>query len=272
METSSRTTIRAAHGARLNDTADRMAPNGELYDHRFIASTDRLASDRGVILTDAWRVEQWMKRPRWLANHDISGANKLTDVALGRGVWAGVESALPADRVGPSGKALVAYVRYASTPFAQEVKMLYDEGGLDDVSVRWDYRSEVLREPTDEERTAYGEDLSWVATRADLVELSAVLVGADPGPQQVRDDLEAAVERVRTSTGRRLPLVEQMIRGSRTVIQAPSDKAAGMLSRPFGGYKNFSHCLAENQDQPNPLAYCAALASKKHADTPAPVP
>src|SRR5262245_25754453 len=112
--TTSNKGIRAAHGARLQDTADRKAPNGAAYDHRFIASTDRLASDRGVILVDAWRVDGWMQRPRWIANHDIGGLSKITEVALGRGVWAGIESGLDTARVGPSGKALVTYVKYAS--------------------------------------------------------------------------------------------------------------------------------------------------------------
>src|SRR5207245_2032461 len=53
--------------------------------------------------------------------------------------------------------------------------------------------------------------LAWVAERADLVELSAVLLGADPGSQLMRRDVEAAVERVR-SAGHRVPLIEQLLR------------------------------------------------------------
>jgi hypothetical protein len=202
--------VRLETRAALQPTGDRTAPNGAPYDHRFIASTELMASDRGIILADAWRVDQWMKRPRWIANHDLGGLAPLTQAALGRGVWAGVESGLPGNRVGPSGKALVAYVRYASTPFAQEVRTLYDEGGLDDVSVRWDWQTEKLREPTDRERQAWGEELTWVAERTDLVEVSAVLLGADPGSQLMRRDVEAALERCR-GAGRKLPHIERLL-------------------------------------------------------------
>src|SRR3989454_1103458 len=202
--------VRLETRAALPATGDRTAPNGQPYDHRFIASTELMASDRGIIPVAAWRLDGWLQRPRWIANHDLGGFAPLTEVALGRGVFAGVESGLPADRVGPSGRALVAYVRYASTPFAQEVRTLYEEGGLDDVSVRWDWRTEQLREPTDSERAIWGDELSWVAEHTDLIELSAVMLGADTGAQMMRRDVEAALERCRTA-GRRLPNVEQLL-------------------------------------------------------------
>src|SRR5438445_361889 len=122
--------VRLEQRAGLQPSGDHTAPNGESYDHRFIASTELLASDGGIILASAWHTDQWLQRPRWIANHDLGGFAPLTEAALGRGVYAGVETGLPTDRVGPSGKALVAYVRYARTAFAQEVRTLYEDGGL----------------------------------------------------------------------------------------------------------------------------------------------
>ena len=190
--------------------------NGIEYDHKFIASTELVASDHGLIYVDAWRWDKYMRRPRWIANHDLGGwgGSKITDVSLGRGVHVAVETDLPVERVGESKKGLVVYVRYARTNFAQEVRALYDEGGLDDVSVRWDWRTEVTRNPYEEELQKFGEDLFWVAERADLVELSAVLLGADSGAQMVRGDVLDAFERCR-GKGLVLPSIERMIHGQR---------------------------------------------------------
>lgn len=189
------------------------APNGEAYDHRFIASTERVASDGGVILATAWRLDEYKQRPRWIAMHDIMGYSApINQVTLGRCVDVLVEEGLPTEFAGPTGRGLVQYMRYASTPFAQEVKTLYDEGGLDDVSVRWDPRTEVARAPFMEESQRYGEDCYWVATRADLIETSAVLLGADAGAKHLRvsDKAMEAFERAR-SAGAKLPELEAFI-------------------------------------------------------------
>ncbi len=188
------------------------APNGQPYDHRFIASTERLASDGGVILTSAWVLDAYLKRPRWIAMHDIWGDGKLPEITLGKTVDIRIEEGLPVDQTGPTGRGLVAYVSYAPTKMGQEVKLLYEVGGLDDVSVRWDWRTEELRNPFEEEASVYGDDLYWIATRADLIELSSVLFGADPGAQMIRADLEMAFERCR-SAGTALPHIEKFMTG-----------------------------------------------------------
>ena len=205
--------VRVVTGAALpKDGARAVAPNGAAYDQRFIASTELLASDGGIILLDAWRLGGWLQRPRWIANHDLWADSGLGQATLGRGVYAAIEGGLDPARVGPTGRALVVYVRYASTPFAREVQLLYNEGGLDDVSVRWDWQTEELRQPYEEEVALYGEGLSWVATRADLVEVSAVLLGADAGAQIVRSNVLEAVERC-VRRGRALPRLTSLIRG-----------------------------------------------------------
>jgi hypothetical protein len=263
---------------RLGGVIERATPGarqtvaGIEYDQKFIASTELLATDGGVIYVDAWRWDRYMKRPRWIAMHDLGGyGGNLTEVSLGRAVHVAVESGLDKARVGPSGKALCVYVRYASTPFAQQVRTLYAEGGLDDVSVRWDWRTEQTRNPYEEEAQQFGEGLLWVCELADLVELSAVLLGADAGAQMVRGEVEAALERCRAKRIA-LPEVERFIRERRPrsvrVTAAPDDKLPGALSKPFAGYANFAACVAANQDQPHPVTYCAGLAPKKkaHAD------
>jgi hypothetical protein len=273
-----RTTQRHEHtrvGLLERTPGERTTPAGLEFDHKFIASTELLASDHGVIYVSGWNWNRYMQRPRWIANHDLGAwSGKLTEVSLGKAVHVAVESGLDPKRVGPSGKALVVYVRYAQTRFAQEVRSLYDQGGLDDVSVRWDWRTEVTRNPYEEEVQKFGEDLYWVCERADLVELSAVLLGADAGAQMLRGDVLEAFERCRAQRID-LPEIERLIRESRPrsvrVTAAPSDKPAGSLSKPFAGYKNFAECVAANQDQPHPTTYCAGLAPKKkvHADEPA---
>lgn len=193
------------------------APNGEAYDHRFIASTDRLATDGGVIPLRAWHLDKFMRRPRWISCHDIySQSAPITQVTLGRVVCAQVEDGFQRDQVGPTGKALVEYVRYLSLPFAQEVKIAYEEGGLDDVSVRWDPRTERVRAPSEQEIRSHGDDLRWVAEYVEQLELSAVLLGADGGaqhaPRSVNPKLIEAFERVRSGGGAQLPELEKMIR------------------------------------------------------------
>lgn len=196
------------------DGAGQTSPGGQPYDHRFIASTERLASDGGVILVNAWNIPVFMQRPRWIAMHDIMGwSAPVTDIALGRVVDARVETGLPLDQVGPTGRALVEYVRYARTQFAQDVKTLFEDGGLDDVSVRWDPRTEQSRAPYEEEVQRYGEGTYWVCTYAEQLELSAVLLGADSGAQIMRGKVVEAFERVRANgAGKALPAFEQYLR------------------------------------------------------------
>ena len=275
--TQRREAVRLGGSIARSEPGARLSVAGIEYDHRFIASTELLASDHGVIYVEGWDWERYLARPRWIANHDLGAwSGKITDVSLGRGVFVAVESGLDKARVGPSGKALCVYVRYSSTPFARQVKTLYDEGGLDDVSVRWDWKTEVTRNPYQEEVEKYGEDLHWVCEHAELVELSAVLLGADAGAQMVRGDVVAAFERCcQRGLRTQLPDIERLVRESRPrsvrVTAAPSDKLPGALSKPFAGYPNFAACVAANQDQPHPVTYCAGLAPKKkvHADEPA---
>ncbi|HKO16719.1 MAG TPA: hypothetical protein VJU87_10790 [Gemmatimonadaceae bacterium] len=209
--------VRAAAAVPAN--GPKIAPNGRPYDVRFVASTERLAMDGGVILSNAWDLTRFMQRPRFLEMHDLHAANGLTRTVLGSVVHAGVETDVPTAIAGPTGRALVEYVRFAGTPYAQEVKSLYDDGHLSDCSVRWDPRTERTRAPSAQETARYGEGVQWIATRAEQLELSAVILGADPGAMELagagvdssmNPRVMAAFARARAA-GRRLPLLEKRI-------------------------------------------------------------
>src|SRR5207247_10601125 len=96
----------------------------------------------------------------------------------------------------------------------------------------------------------FGDDLCWVCERADLVELSAVLLGADAGAQMVRGGVVEAFERCR-SQGIRLPAVERLLRESRPrsvrVTAAPDDKLPGRLAGPSAGHPNLAARAAADQ-------------------------
>jgi len=249
--------VRVVSGAALpKDGARAVAPNGAAYDQRFIASTELLASDGGIIRLDAWRLDGWLQRPRWIANHDLRADSGLGQATLGRGVYAAIEGGLDPARVGPTGRALVVYVRYASTPFAQEVKMLFEEGGLDDVSVRWDWQTEELRQPYAEEVGQYGEELTWVCTRADLVEISAVLLGADSGAQIIRPEALRAFERVRAQHP--VPELEVFVRAHQPREAAPDPVAAAdFVEQMIQGVT----ALAESNNDRDTVAHQAIVES-----------
>lgn len=197
---------RVINGTLLKTRAE--APNGVPYDHRFIFSTELVASDGGVIKLGAWDTREYMKRPRWITRHDLWGDPAYT--SLGRTVAVGVEDNLPTELVGMSGRGLVGYVVYASTPYAQQVKTLYEEGALDDVSVRWDGRTEKVRyrdEMTDAEKMLYGENCYWIADYVQLMEVSSILYGADSGAKHLRSEVEEVLSRCREA-GKPLDQIE----------------------------------------------------------------
>lgn len=188
--------------------APKLAPNGEAYDVRFLCSTELVAEDLGVIKADGWRTTRFMQRPRFIENHNLwaEGGRPLRELALGRVVHVGVEPGFDPALAGRSGKGLVAYVRFAHTDYAQDIKRLYDDGVLDDVSVRWDPNTAKTRTPTTAERGEYGERCGWIADEADLMEISAVLMGADAGAQKVRAYCESA-----RAAGKPLAALEQRL-------------------------------------------------------------
>ena len=129
----------------------------------FVASSPGVARDGGIIEPGAWRTENFEKNPVFL--------------------WAHQKDQLPIGRVtsikaGDDG--LRATVEFAGDdeahPHAETVKRLYKGGFLNSVSVGFDVTAD--RKPTPEERKAGAR---WVATSAELYEISAVPVPADVG-------------------------------------------------------------------------------------------
>lgn len=196
---------------RIEPGGPRAAPNGEVFDIAFVASTEELSSDHGIIYVSAWDWKQYERNPRFIANHDLWGDFiPITQLAVGTSVDVEVRTDLPED-MAMGGKGLVIYVRFAKTPFGQEMKTLYQFGDLDAVSVRWDWQTEESRNPFEEEAEVYGEGLTWVVTYAELVEVSAVLVGADPSALAMRADTDKAIQRCR-NRGLELPEIEGLLR------------------------------------------------------------
>jgi hypothetical protein len=204
--------IRVEGGA-IRVEGDKVAPNGEAYDQLFVLSTERMASDAGIILLDAWQTARFKKNPRFIAMHDIYGfSGRITDIVVGTVVWVGVRTDLDATSV-HGGKALVGAVRFANTSFAKEMRTLYVDGDLDAVSVRWDAATAKNRDPTDAEQAQW-PGLEWVCERADLLEVSAVILGADADALALRSASPTVVEAVGRlkARGISLPAVERLVR------------------------------------------------------------
>lgn len=127
---------------------------------RFLGATEKVARDGGILTIDGWDVEAYKANPVFLYAHDHAG------LPIGR--------TLNVER-GPEG--LTFDVEFASAevyPFADLVGRLYEAGFMRAVSVGFRVKQE--RNPTPEER---GAGASWVSTAHELLELSAVPVGAD---------------------------------------------------------------------------------------------
>jgi len=220
-----RTEFRIAQ--RVGDVSTRQAPNGEEFDIRFAASTEALASDDGVIPVEAWDVRRFMKNPVFIAMHDLGAFDGLPGTVVGQVVDIGVERDLDPEAA-PFGRALVAYVRFSNTPFGRQMRTLYEDGDLRAVSVRWDFRTEEIRPPTDEEESLYGDALQWVAERVELMELSSVILGADPMALSLRNDVQSAYKRCR-DMGHSLDTLEDLMDKVRAADDG--DEGGGIVGR-----------------------------------------
>lgn len=137
------------------------AVEGKKRTLKFIASTQGVARDRGIIDVRGWELDNFVRNPVFLWAHDS------WQPPIGR--------VLSVERKDGD---LVAEVEFAGTEqnhdFAETVYRLYKAGFLHAVSVGF----EVLesRNVTDDERAA---GAIWAAARTELTELSAVPVPAD---------------------------------------------------------------------------------------------
>jgi HK97 family phage prohead protease len=131
---------------------------------RFLASTPNVARDGGIVDVEGWDTDDFMRsHPVFLWSHqsDREPLGKATRLVRQKdGLVIDVEFAGPEQR----------------HDFADRIFRLYKFGALRAVSVGFRVLEE--REPTPEERE---RGARWVASKALLLELSAVAVPADPG-------------------------------------------------------------------------------------------
>ena len=126
---------------------------------RFVASTEDVARDGMIIEAAGWDLQNYRKNPIVLWSHDMLGARP----PIGKAVDVAVES-----------KRLLASIVFdQGDPFARQVEQKYRDGYLSALSVSWDTKK---MEPGPPPRV----------TRAELLEISAVPVPADPGATMQR--------------------------------------------------------------------------------------
>jgi hypothetical protein len=158
-------------------TERKVAPNGEEYDVKIVASTERVARDGGIVPMSAWAgggTKQFLRNPVILFAHNgnqppvAQAVDMQLDTAKGRMVqWWRFHAGLTDD---------------AFDQLASRLKALYAVGGMRAASVG--FRVEKMRDPNDDEIAAAKKAKDripwWVAEKAELVETSAVPVPADP--------------------------------------------------------------------------------------------
>jgi len=128
---------------------------------RFVASTENVARDGLIIAADGWQLENYRKNPVFLWAHRYSepAIGKATDVIV------------------RDGELLLDVVFDQGDEFARKVESKYRGGFLNAVSVGWDI---VAIEPP---KGALGAPR---ITKAELLEVSAVPVPADPDALMAR--------------------------------------------------------------------------------------
>lgn len=174
---------------------------------RFIASTENVCRDRGIVETKGWDTAQFAKNPVFLWCHDSQG------IPLGR---------VSKTEVTP--EALIATVEFAGeaekNDRAECVYRMFKSGFLSAVSVGFNVVER--RAPTTEERTAGAE---WVATRAELLEISAVPVPADPDALAIsRSVAEGTIREAEARYMRSLAEIEGWKKSAKAVEEALAAK------------------------------------------------
>lgn len=155
---------------------------------RFIASTERVARDGEIIRVAGWETENFEKNPVFLWSHDhetppIGRVVKTRKIAKPKD---GSEPRLEID------------VEFAGLEqlheLAEQVYLLYRDGFLSSVSVG--YMPLEYQDLTEEQRKELGLG-AWgrVIKRAELWEVSAVGVPADPGAVMISDPEDRAAAR-----------------------------------------------------------------------------
>jgi hypothetical protein len=177
---------RVEHDGRDGDSSDKTI-NGEAYDLKIRASTSRIARDGGIIEPYAWAsdLEAYRRNPV------IMFAHWYGDPPVGTAVHTEIDE---------SDGSLVQYIKWLTgitddqwDHLANRLRMLYQIGGMRTWSVGFNVKE--FRDPTAEEKALaaqLGEEIYWVATRAELLETSAVPVPADKYAETIEKSFETA--------------------------------------------------------------------------------
>ena len=155
------------------------------YDLKIVASTGRVARDGGIITADAWARDL----SRFRANPVILWAHQHSTPPIAVAVE--IESDEAKGRLTEWWRFLSGISDDPWDRFAGRIRALYAAGGMRAASVG--FLVHEVRNPTDEEIKASRRDPqipTWVATRAELLETSAVPVPADPEALAVKRALK----------------------------------------------------------------------------------
>lgn len=155
--------------------AVRANKNGQAFDLNIVASTGAIARDNGIIPIDAWRedLHLFQDNPAILWQHS-SGLGPI-----GRAV------AVELRGRGTNGRMLQWWRFNDATEESQKAHALFALGDMRAASVGWIIRA-WHRVSEDElkklvKKFPEANEFTWIVDRAELLETSAVSVGADPG-------------------------------------------------------------------------------------------
>lgn len=124
---------------------------------RFVASTEDIARDGGIIMAEGWQLDAYRENPVFLWAHDY------TTLPLGKTM------------VSVDGGRLIADVIFdQADEFARQVEGKYQRGFLNAVSVGWNTLEYA-------DARALPEGAAWMSLKHELLDVSAVPVPADPG-------------------------------------------------------------------------------------------
>ena len=159
----------------------RATKNGEEFDVHIVASTAKLARDNGIIPVDAWREDL----PLYLANPALLWMHDPWVGPIGRIVALELRSTNRAEHVNTKGRVLEWWRFNDLSEESRTAHALFAMGDMRAASVGWIIRAwhRVSEEELKKLVKSFPEanEFTWVVDRAELLETSAVSVGADPG-------------------------------------------------------------------------------------------
>jgi HK97 family phage prohead protease len=189
----------------------------------FIASTEEVARDQDIIRAAGWQLENYRANPVFLWGHD----------AWGLPIGKSVDQRIVLDQH-PRLEIDVEFATEEENPFAPHVMRSYQRGFLKAVSVGYQITGYEVPDPAKRAELGMGE---WgvIVTSAELLEVSAVTVPADPGALlqagKVPDEMREAAMQIRShvSAGERAAF-DEMLRGLGNRGSGGSRKVAAALA------------------------------------------